>query len=130
MIRLRAWSQGDLEVEEVVGVCAVCSATDAALVRVGAARVTTASSRFLVSVSAAVGSSLITFAFGNGCCGLDQADCSCTEHARTGGWLLRLLCLPAQLGVQAVDFSDERERERVPAPSTGRSVSLADDLVQ
>ena len=38
VIRLRAWSQGDLEVEveEVVGVCAVRSATDAALVGVGA----------------------------------------------------------------------------------------------
>ena len=37
VIQLRAWSQGDLEIEEVVGVCAVRSATDAALVGVGAA---------------------------------------------------------------------------------------------
>ena len=52
------------------------------------------------------GWSLITFAFGDGCCGLDQEVCSC-RHARW--WRLRLLCLPAQLGMQVVDFSDKGE---------------------
>ena len=105
VIRLRAWSQGDLEVEEVVGVCAMRSATDATIGWCWCSM--SDNGAFAVcSLSFCGGWSLITFAFGNGCCSLDQAVCSC-RHARR--WLLRLLCLPAQLGVQAVDFGDKRE---------------------
>ena len=53
VIRFCAWSQRDFEVEEVVWVYAVRSATDAAMICVDVAYATTASSRFVVSLSAA-----------------------------------------------------------------------------
>ena len=69
------------------------------------------------------GWSLITFAFGKGCCSLDRAVCSC-RRARARRWWLRLLFLPGRAGGWF------RRQGRVPASLTGRSVSLANDLVQ